>query len=746
KMLCFGMNQQWDMLSDIHRYREKPTSSFCPLARGANLHFAFIHVTNRNTAHRTGHVSCTALSFHRCSKQRGHVCTENYDPCYPDQPVVDRYLPIWAKLPAFSAKPAFIWANDDDAGSGGATSRTALTYSQLNFAVERMARNLLGVGSQLRRGDTVLVLASPGLRLVKLLFACQRAGLTAVPVIPPDLAKQFGPAHTHLLRAVSQTKPSAAVADGHYIQSVTAATASSVAGGHGRLSAMLRSLRWLAVDELERGGKRSGGDGPGALAAAGGYAGCGPDDVYLIQYTSGATGVPKPVTVTAGSRPTTTAYDLGPGSVVVSWLPQYHDCGLMFLLLTVVAGATCVLASPDAFVRRPRLWLDLVSEFGATCTPVPSFALPLVLKRGRRSEHGRPLELGSLRNLILVNEPIYKSSVDEFVETFARDGLRAASVSPSYGLAENCTFVSTAWRSGCGSDLPSYKKLLPSARLSRPPSSLESQEPEIEIAVVDEDTGEPVPDGVEGEVWVSSPSNASGYLGHPSATRDAFCARVPGRAGACFVRTGDRGVVVTGVERYLYVVGRSADVIPLNDGGDGQGRRRVHAHYVETAAYGSAPGRLRGGCVAAFFTAAEAALSPLHAGVAVVAELQKGSRGDGDDHKGLCEGIRAAVWREEGVRISRVVLVEAGAVPKTTSGKLRRGVARQMLLAGKLGVVFEARYDDVDANGTVPVVGGDEEDMAVKSAASWVAGESGESDVATAFGSASRRIRLQSFL
>ncbi|XP_062179519.1 uncharacterized protein LOC133884189 [Phragmites australis] len=655
------------------------------------------------------------------------MCTENYDPCYPDQPVVDRYLPVWAKLPAFAAKPAFVWADDDAAAGGATSSRTALTYSQLNSAVECMACNLLGT---LRRGDTVLVLASPGLRLVKLLFACQRAGLTAVPVIPPDPAR-FGPAHAHLLRTVSQTRPTAAVSDPRYIDAVMKPDA-ALAGAPGRLAAVLRSLRWLAVHELER----EGGDGPGTA----GYVGCGPEDVYLIQYTSGATGVPKPVMVTAGSaahnvRAARKAYDLHSGSVVVSWLPPYHDCGLMFLLLTVVAGATCVLAAPDAFVRRPRLWLELITEFRATCTPVPSFALPLVLRRGR-SAHGRrrqSLELGSLRNLILINEPIYKSCVDEFVEAFGRDGLCATSIAPSYGLAENCTFVSTAWRSAY-SGLPSYKKLLPSARLS-PPSSAVNEGPEIEIAVVDEETGEPVEDGLEGEIWVSSPSNASGYLEHPSASREVFCARVPGRAGACFVRTGDRGVV-KGAERFLYVVGRGADIIALDSG-----RRRVHAHYIETAAFVSAPDRLRGGCVAAFITSVLASATPSHADVSVVAELRKG--GSGGDHRGLCEGIRAAVWQEERVRVGLVVLVEGGVVPKTTSGKLRRGAAREMLLAGKLQVVFEARYDGAD--GSVPEAG-DEEEMVKKSAASWMAGEGGEPDMAPAFGSASRRLRLLSFL
>ncbi|XP_052148515.1 uncharacterized protein LOC127767274 [Oryza glaberrima] len=596
------------------------------------------------------------------------MCTENYDPYYPDRPVVDQYIPVWAKHPGLGSKPAFIWADDQAAGGSGVSPRETLTYSELDSAVQRMAAGLLEV---LRRGDTVLVLASPGIRLVKLMFACQRAGLVAVPVIPPDPSvigtPAEGPAHRHLLRAVSQARPRAAVADAGYVGAVTRSSVSALA-----------SLNWVSVDRLERWPAAAS-----TVAAAGDgvYEGCGPRETYLVQYTSGATGDPKPVVITAGAaahnaRAARKAYDLRPGSVVVSWLPQYHDCGLMFLLLTVVSGATCVLTSASAFVRRPRLWLELISEFKATCTPVPSFALPLVLRRGR-SEHGtRPLQLQTLRNLILVNEPIYKSSVDEFLEEFGPAGLRASSISPSYGLAENCTFVSTAWR-GTEVTLPSYKKLLPSARLPQP--SLLTEAPDLEIVVVDAETGKPVEDGVEGEIWLSSPSNGSGYLVDSPASREVFGARLQGRAGPCFVRTSDLGVV-HGTERYLYVLGRTTDAIVVADS-----QRRVPAHYIETAAFESSPGRLRGGCIASF-TTLPASPSP----VVVVAELQNG--GGGGDMAGICHGIRQAVWREVGVTVARVVLAESGGVPKTTSGKLQRGAARAKLLAGKLPKVIEARY------------------------------------------------------
>ncbi|XP_010927359.1 uncharacterized protein [Elaeis guineensis] len=657
---------------------------------------------------------------------------ENYDPCFPDQPVVDRYLPLWAKQPSFRYKPAFVWAEDSPRGMAWAS----ITYTELSSSVEDIASRLL---HPLQRGDTLLILCSPGLQLVKLLFAAQRAGLVAIPIIPPDPssfspAKQ-GPAHHHLLRALSQANPKAAIAHSSYISAVTRSISPSTSD---RLARLLHKLQWIPVDDLEDENQNS--CCPNSDTSE--YLGCGPTDTYLIQYTSGATGIPKPVLVTAGAaahnvRVARKAYDLQPSSVIVSWLPQYHDCGLMFLLLTVVSGATCVLTSPGAFLHRPRLWLELITEFKATCTPVPSFTLPLVVKRGGIDQGTLRLKLGSMRNLILINEPIYKSSVDEFVDEFARVGLNPSSISPSYGLAENGTFVSTAWQcqgeEGCRyPNMPSYNKLLPSARLSSPSSSSSYEEEEMDIIVVNQETCEPVEDGVEGEIWVSSPSNAAGYLGHPSLTHEVFHGRLPGRAGKCYVRTGDRGIV-KGDERYLYVVGRTVDVIRMHDG-----RNSVHAHYIETAVHNSSPKYLRGGCVAAFEMA-----SPMPSKrmvVAVVAELQtKEEGGRVGTYRRIGEAIREGVLKEEGVRVGWVVLVESGSVPKTTSGKLRRWLAKNKLLEGRFPVVCEVCFEEyssaVEERGEKDGVGSGEVGEGMRDAV-----------LVRALGTAGRRFSLISFL
>ncbi|XP_068642131.1 uncharacterized protein [Aristolochia californica] len=614
------------------------------------------------------------------SRERLSKCTENFDPCFPDQPVVDLYLPVWASQAAFRSKPAFIWAEDG-------APRRSLTYEQLNSSANFIASQLLGP-LQLQRGDTVLIICSPGLDIVKILFSCQRAGLLCVPISQPETSTM-----DHLVSVLLQTKPKAAIANRDPATSIRRHIASSVYYDP-QLSQRLLKLRWLFLEDfkLEYGCDKTNFTRDSSSFSSYSYSGCAPQDVYLIQYTSGATGIPKPVLVTAGSaahnvREARKSYQLQSNSVIVSWLPQFHDCGLMFLLLTIVSGATSVLTSPSTFINRPRSWLELITEFQATCTPVPSFALPLVVKRGGISQGSLPLKLGSLKNLVIINEPIYRDLIVQFVDEFARVGLLPSCVSPSYGLAENCTFVSTAWRSmdeSCGfPSIPSYNGILPSARLALSSSGEGVEAEETEIVVVDANTCEPVEDGLEGEIWVSSPSNASGYLGYPTLSQEIFMARLRGNASRSFVRTGDRGTV-RGEDRYLFVMGRAFDIIEIKGSSQSQ---VYHPHYLEKVAYESSPGRLRGGCVAAF------EISTL---VVVAAELQKGHEDGGAiTSKSICQSINRALVKhnkqmDEVLRL--VILVRSGSLPKTTSGKMKRWAVRAKLMRGEMSMVEAALF------------------------------------------------------
>ncbi|KAG2664008.1 hypothetical protein I3760_16G059300 [Carya illinoinensis] len=484
---------------------------------------------------------------------------------------------------------------------------TTLTYAQLHDSVQSISSQLL---IPLQRGDTVVILCSPGLELVEFLFGCQRGGLLSVPIFPPD--PSFAKENYHyLVRVLSQTKPKAAIAHRDYITSVQRYVSSSSIDT--KLAHMLQSLKWISTNDIKD-----------------------KNEVYLVQYTSGATRIPKPVLVTAGSAA--------------------HN----------VRTARKAYSSPGASVKRPRLWLELISEFKATCTPVPSFTLPLVVKRGGIDKGSQPINLWSLRSLIIINE---------LSLVFKPFGLSPSFIAPSYGLAENCTFVSMAWKrnSPVFPDILTHNKLLPAARLAL---RCEDEE-DMDIIVMKEETYEPVEDGIEGEIWVSSPSNASGYLGHPFLTCKVFHGRLNGKNSKCFVRTGDRGIVM-GEERYLFVTGRCSDVIKLHN------TLEIHPHYIETTAYNSCPKFLRGGCLAAF---------EISDTIVLVSELQR-SEHDVRFLRSICEGIRKRVLEEEKVELGYVVLVGSGSLPKTTSGKIQRWAAKAKLMEAKMSIVMDIRYGE----------------------------------------------------
>ncbi|KAH9319399.1 hypothetical protein KI387_021168, partial [Taxus chinensis] len=607
---------------------------------------------------------------------------ENYDILCPDQPVVDLYLPMWAKHLHMAKKPAFKWV--DEAGD----EQCSLTYSQLHTSASNIALNLL---SPLQRGDTVLILCSPGIEFVKIIFGCQRAGLVSVPMLPPHPSFSSQEDRHKLIRILRQTQPKAAIAHPAYILSIMKHDNANEMG------ILLRQIQWISITSLFNANEQearlfNGGNNK--------YMGCGAGDLFLIQYTSGATGRPKPVLITAGSaahnvRAARKAYDLEPWSVIVSWLPQYHDCGLMFLLLTIVSAATCILTSPFMFIKRPILWLEMVSKYKATCTPVPSFALPLVQNYVSRISKGEPminLKLDSLRNLIVINEPVYSTVVESFVEKFSKFGLSSSAMAPSYGLAENCTFVSTAWSRDVSQVPPTYRSLFPSARICS------QSELGIEMIVVNPETCEEVEAGEEGEIWISSPSNAEGYLGNPWLTNEVFLAKPKKRGdggfqGNYYLRTGDMGVIVEGHDQYLYITGRLKDIIR-------EGVCMVHPHYLEKTTFLSCTQSLRAGCAAAF----EVNITKSNRKViAVLAELQNlehryQSGHNNDSMKEICTNIYLCIGKEHGLSVGFVGLVKDRCIPKTTSGKIQRWKARRLLLTGQIELVenmwFGVDYDD----------------------------------------------------
>jgi acyl-CoA synthetase (AMP-forming)/AMP-acid ligase II len=397
-----------------------------------------------------------------------------------------------------------------------------------------------------------------------------------------------------------------------------------------------------------------------------------PDAVAFIQFSSGTTGEPRPVLLThravcanvrAILTAITAAHPEAPDRphVCVSWLPLYHDMGLVGAVLAAVAHpGSLVLIPPELFLSRPALWLRAISRHRGTISPAPNFAYALCAERVPESELAG-LDLRSWCVAMNGAEPVTPASLDRFVSRFARCGLRPEALAPVYGLAEAALAVTF---SELGK--PFARERFDRAALYRDgrarvaPDGLElvgvgRPLPGFEVRIASR-AGDPLPAGRVGEVEVRGPSLMRGYDGQPEASAAAL------RDG--WLATGDLGFLHAGD---LYVCGRAKDVIVL--------RGRNHApHDVEQAA--SEVAGVRAGCVVAVGLVPDGG----HAEELVVFA----ERARGDRSPDLEERVRSRVVARTGLVPAEVRVLAAGTLPRTSSGKLRRTETRRLHQLGAL--------------------------------------------------------------
>jgi amino acid adenylation domain-containing protein len=513
--------------------------------------------------------------------------------------------------------------------SDGEETEHLLTLGELREQARRRAGALVSAGAT---GQPVLLLEPPGLDFITGLFACWYAGAVAVPAYPPRGKR-------HRLRLDAIRRDSGA----------TLALGQSPA-------AELPDTRMISCEESVECSELPGISADHELPC-------------LLQYTSGSTAEPKGVVLQPGqllhhlSAVARTVQSLSLRSAL-SWLPPYHDMGLILkLLLALETGMPLTFFAPDHFVQRPVRWLRAISRHRAEFSGAPNFAFELCL-RAIRDEELQGLDLSCWRAAPTGAERIRVETLQRFVRRFEPYGFRPEALLPGYGLAE-ASLIVTACRPGRPQRI--------SHHAGGTHVSCGTPIDDTVVRIADPESGRSLPPGEIGEIVVRGPGVASGYWKRPEASTAAF--------GKGELRTGDRGYLENGE---LHVVGRIKDLIIL----DGI---NVAPEDIESTLAAAFP-EIQ--AVAAF-----ACTLPEGEGVAVAIESPRAA---GTAMAAWCGEIRRRLAEEMEIPLQRLVFARSGTLPRTTSGKIRRAATREAFESGRLALMF----DEDAAAPAMPPLGG----------------------------------------
>ncbi|MEW2527846.1 aminotransferase class I/II-fold pyridoxal phosphate-dependent enzyme [Streptomyces sp. NPDC047071] len=549
---------------------------------------------------------------------------------------------------------------------GADATATAWTYRELDLRARRVAALLQAEGLT---GAPVLLLHPPGLGYLAGFLGCLYAGAYAVPAYPPD-TRRFGQTTARLAAIARDARATHALTTGDLARLADERRAELAGLGLG-------GLRWLAT------GGPGTADGTGGAPGADDWRepGLGSDSLAFLQYTSGSTSAPKGVMVSHGNLlhnldAIHRRLEHDEHSAMVSWLPPYHDMGLIGGILSpLYGGFPAHLMAPMSFVRKPLLWLRTLSDTRASTSVAPNFGFEACVRRVTDEERAG-LDLSHWRLALNGAEPVRADTLDRFAERFAPCGFRRAALLPCYGLAE-ATLMVTGVRAheppavgtfdaaalGAGTAVPAD-----GGRVTRVVGCGPAVDG-LDVAVVDAATRRRITaDGTVGEIWIAGGSVARGYWRRPEATEETFRARLADEGDTPYLRTGDLGFTSAG---QLHVVGRTKDVVIV------QGRNH-YPHDVELTVERADPA-IRAGCGAAFAVEVDGAEQ------LVVAYEIDGRRAA--DAPGLLARLRTAIAEEHEVAPHAVLLLKRSTVPKTTSGKIQRQACRRDFLGLGLKVV-----------------------------------------------------------
>lgn len=529
--------------------------------------------------------------------------------------------------------------------------------------IEYQSRRIGGLLQKLLTvGDRALLLYPPGLDYIASFFGCQFAGVVAVPVYPPDPLR-LTRTLPRLKEILKDAQPSVVL------------TTSNILLLAKQLFIDIpdfQSVHWVTTDNI-----------PDDLADEWHEPTINSSALALLQYTSGSTSAPKGVMLTHGNLMHNSAciqecFKYSSNSLGVIWLPPYHDMGLIGGILQPIYGSfPVILMSPMDLLRNPYLWLQAISRYRATISGGPNFAYDLCTRK-ISPEQRTTLDLSNWEIAFTGAEPVRSETIERFTQAFKSCGFKRESFHPCYGLAEATLIVS----GGSTSTKPVIKNVSRIALENGNVVEVNQKDHDYisivgcghrtlgeDIRIVAIQSLTELSQGQVGEIWVSSLSVAQGYWNRQEETRESFYAYLTDTGEGPFLRTGDLGFIENDE---LFITGRLKDLIII----------RGHNHYpqdIEITVEQSHPAlRLGGGAAFTVEIGEDEQLVIAH-------ELQQNYQKT--DHDAIAATIRRAVAERHDVHVHTVLLLQAGIIPKTSSGKIQRHACRKEFLSGTLSVI-----------------------------------------------------------
>ncbi len=538
----------------------------------------------------------------------------------------------------------------------GETETSTLTYQELDRQARKIAVKLKSMNAANSRA---LLLYPPGLEFITAFFGCLYAGVVAVPAYPPRPNQSMG----RLQAIITDAQATIALTTDLWFSNIQKRFTDNPE---------LSQLQWLLTNDIAD-----------DLAIAWREPIITSNSLAFLQYTSGSTGTPKGVMVSHGNILHNCdlihkSFGDTPESLGVSWLPSYHDMGLIGgVLQPLYIGAPIVLMPALAFIQKPVRWLQAISHYKATTSGGPNFAYDLCLRK-ITPEQRATLDLSSWEVAFTGAEPVRAETLKQFAATFASCGFREESFHPCYGMAETTLLVS----GGLKTAKPIIRQVSRTALEVNQVMATSSEQEDSwaivgcgqswldqKVLIVAPDSLTSLLDNQVGEIWVSGPSVAQGYWNKPLETEQNFHAYLTTGEGP-FLRTGDLGFLQAGE---LFITGRIKDLLIV----------RGQNHYpqdIELTVEQSHPA-LRPGCGAAFTVDIKN-----EERLVVIQEVERNYLRK-LNVKEVVKSIQQAVTAQHSLQIYATALVKTGSIPKTSSGKIQRHACRTGFLAGSLNVI-----------------------------------------------------------